>query len=58
MSSEGQTTDLGAIEPSFDLLIAAVVIGVAVIAVAFGMAPTASWLHKRSVAGALSEQGR
>jgi hypothetical protein len=50
--------DLGAIEPSFDLFIAAVVIGVAVIAAAFGIAPTASWLHKRSVARALSEQGR
>jgi ABC-type lipoprotein release transport system permease subunit len=50
--------DLGAIEPSFDLLIAVVVIGVALVAVALGMAPTAWWLHKRSVAGTLSEQGR
>jgi ABC-type antimicrobial peptide transport system permease subunit len=50
--------DLGAIEPSFDLLIAAVVIGIALAAVALGMAPTAWWLHRRSVAGALSEQGR
>jgi ABC-type lipoprotein release transport system permease subunit len=50
--------DLGAIEPSFDLLIAVVVIGVALVAVALGMAPTAWWLHKRSVADTLSEQGR
>jgi ABC-type lipoprotein release transport system permease subunit len=50
--------NLGAIEPSFDLLIAAVVIGMALVAVALGMAPTVWWLHKRSVAGALSEQGR
>ena len=50
--------DLGAIEPSFDLLITAVVIGMALVAVALGMAPTAWWVHKRSVAGALSEQGR
>jgi ABC-type lipoprotein release transport system permease subunit len=50
--------DLGAIEPSFDLLIAAVVTGIALAAVALGMAPTAWWLHRRSVAGALSEQGR
>jgi ABC-type lipoprotein release transport system permease subunit len=50
--------DLGTIEPSFDLLIAAVVIGIALAAVALGMAPTAWWLHKRSVASALSEQGR
>jgi ABC-type lipoprotein release transport system permease subunit len=50
--------DLGAIKPSFDLFIAAVVIGVALVAVALGMAPTAWWLHKRSVASGLSEQGR
>jgi hypothetical protein len=50
--------DLGAIEPSFDLLIAAVVIGIALAAVALGMAPTAWWLHKRSVASTLSEQRR
>jgi ABC-type antimicrobial peptide transport system permease subunit len=50
--------DLGAIEPSFDLLIAIVVAGVALVAAALGMAPTAWWLHKRSVASALSEQGR
>jgi ABC-type lipoprotein release transport system permease subunit len=50
--------DLGAIEPSFDLLIATVVIGIALLAVVLGMAPTAWWLHKRPVAGALSEQGR
>jgi ABC-type antimicrobial peptide transport system permease subunit len=50
--------DLGAIEPSFDLLVAAVVIGIALAAVVLGMAPTAWWLHRRSVAGALSEQGR
>jgi hypothetical protein len=50
--------DLGAIEPSFDLLVAAVVIGIALAAVVLGMAPTAWWLHGRSVAGALSERGR
>jgi ABC-type lipoprotein release transport system permease subunit len=50
--------DLGAIEPGFDLLIAAVVTGVALVAVAGGIAPTAWWLRKRSVASALSEQGR
>jgi len=50
--------DLGAIEPSFDVLIAALVISIALVAVALAMAPTAWWLHKRSVAGALSEQGR
>ena len=50
--------DLGAIEPNFDLLVAAVVIGIALAAVALGMAPTAWRLHKRSVAGVLSEQAR
>ena len=50
--------DLGAIEPSFNSLIAAVVIGIALAAVALGMAPTAWWLYRRSVASALSEQGR
>jgi multisubunit Na+/H+ antiporter MnhC subunit len=50
--------DLGAIEPSFDLLIAAVVIGIALLAVVLGMAPTTWRLHKRSVASALSEQRR
>jgi hypothetical protein len=50
--------DLGTIEPSFNALIAAVVIGIALVSVAVGMAPTAWWLHNRSVAGALSDQGR
>ena len=50
--------DLGAIEPNFDLLIAAVVIGIALAAVALGMAPTVWRLHKRSVAAVLSEQAR
>jgi hypothetical protein len=50
--------DLGAIEPSFDLFIAAVEVGIALAAVALGMAPTAWWLHRRSVASGLSEQGR
>src|SRR5437868_6189328 len=36
--------DLGAIEPSFNLLIAAVVTGIALAAVALGMVPTAWWL--------------
>jgi hypothetical protein len=50
--------DLGTIEPSFDLLIVVIVVGIALAAVALGIAPTAWWLHKRSVASALSEQGR
>jgi ABC-type lipoprotein release transport system permease subunit len=50
--------DLGTIEPRFNGFIAAVVVGMALAAVALGMAPTAWWLHRRSVAGALSEEGR
>jgi ABC-type lipoprotein release transport system permease subunit len=50
--------DLGMIKPSFTALIAAVVIGIALIAVALGVAPTVWWLHKRSVASALSQEGR
>ena len=50
--------DLGAIEPSFNSLIAAVVIGIALVAVALGMAPTAWRLHGRSIAGVLSQEGR
>lgn len=50
--------DLGTIEPRFNVFIAAVVVGMALAAVALGMAPTAWWLHRRSVAGALSEEGR
>ena len=50
--------DLGSVEPRFNLLTAAVVIGIALVAVALGMAPTAWRLHRGSVAGALSEQGR
>ena len=50
--------DLGTVQPRFNLLTAAVVIGIALVAVALGMAPTAWRLHRRSVAGALSEQGR
>jgi len=50
--------DLGTIEPSFDLLIAVVVVGIALAAVALGIAPTAWRLHNRPVASALSEQGR
>jgi ABC-type antimicrobial peptide transport system permease subunit len=50
--------DLGMIEPSFTALIAAVIIGVALIAVALGVAPTVWWLNKRSVASALSQEGR
>jgi sulfite exporter TauE/SafE len=38
--------------------VVAVVVGMALAAVALGMAPTAWWLHRRSVAGALSEEGR
>ena len=50
--------DLGTIQPRFDLLVAAVAIGIALAAVALGMAPTAWRLPKRSVASALSEQER
>jgi ABC-type antimicrobial peptide transport system permease subunit len=50
--------DLGTVQPRFNLLTAAVVIGIALVAVALGMAPTAWRLHQRSVAGVLSEQGR
>jgi tetrahydromethanopterin S-methyltransferase subunit D len=50
--------DLGTVEPSFSLLIATVVIGVAVAAVGLGMAPSACRLHKRPVAGSLSQEGR
>ena len=50
--------DLGTIEPRFDLIIAVVVIGFALAAIALGIAPTAWWLNNRSVASALSEHGR
>ena len=50
--------DLGTIEPSFNTLIAAVLIGLTVVATALGIAPTAWRLHKRSVADALSQEGR
>jgi hypothetical protein len=50
--------DLGTAEPSFSQLIATVVIGVAVVAIALGMAPTSQRLRKRSVAGALSQERR
>ena len=51
------TADLGMIKPSFTALIAAVVTGMAVAAVTLGAAPTLWWLHKRSVASALSQEG-
>jgi ABC-type antimicrobial peptide transport system permease subunit len=50
--------DLGTIEPSFNALTAAVLIGLTLVAIALGMAPTAWRLHRRSVAGALSQEGR
>jgi ABC-type antimicrobial peptide transport system permease subunit len=50
--------DLGTIEPRFNVLIAAVVIGMALVAVALGIAPTAWRLHRRFVAAALSQEGR
>jgi ABC-type antimicrobial peptide transport system permease subunit len=49
--------DLGSIEPKFDALIAAVVVGMALAAVALGMAPTAWRLHRLSIAATLSEEG-
>jgi ABC-type antimicrobial peptide transport system permease subunit len=50
--------DLGTIEPSFNALIAAVLIGLTLVAIALGMAPIAWRLHRRSVADALSQEGR
>jgi hypothetical protein len=50
--------DLGTIAPRFDVLIAGVVAGVAVAAIAFGMAPTAWRLYRHSTAATLSETGR
>jgi ABC-type antimicrobial peptide transport system permease subunit len=50
--------DLGTIEPRFGPLIAAVITGMALLAVAFGGAPTALRLHRRSVAGELSQEGQ
>jgi hypothetical protein len=50
--------DLGTIEPRFSALIAAVIIGMALVAVAVGGAPTARRLHRCSMAGALSQEGR
>jgi hypothetical protein len=40
--------DLGVIEPRFNVLIAAVVIGMALVAIALGTAPTAWRLHRRA----------
>jgi ABC-type lipoprotein release transport system permease subunit len=51
-------TDLGTIEPRFDSLVAGVAAAVGVIPVMLAIAPTAWWLLRRSVAGALSESGR
>jgi len=61
--------DLGVIEPRFNVLIAAVVIGMALVAIALGIAPTAWRLHRRAarstaiarqsaVAPACNESGR
>jgi hypothetical protein len=50
--------DLGTIEPRFSPLIAAVITGMALVAVALGGAPTALRLHRRSVAGELSQEGQ
>jgi ABC-type antimicrobial peptide transport system permease subunit len=50
--------NLGTIEPRFSPLIATVIIGMALVAVALGGAPTALRLHRRSVAGELSQEGR
>jgi ABC-type antimicrobial peptide transport system permease subunit len=48
--------DLGSIEPKFDALIAVVIVGMALAAVALGITPTAWRLHRRSVASTLSEE--
>jgi ABC-type antimicrobial peptide transport system permease subunit len=50
--------DLGTIEPRFNMIIVAVLIGMALVAVALGIAPTAWQLHRRSIGGALSQEGR
>jgi ABC-type antimicrobial peptide transport system permease subunit len=50
--------DLGAIAPRFDVLVAGVVAGVAVAAVALGMTATAWRLYRRPLAMTLSETGR
>ena len=50
--------DLGSIEPRFSPLITAVITGMALLAVALGGAPTALRLHRRSVAGELSQEGQ
>src|SRR5215468_4580564 len=50
--------DLGTIEPRFSPLIAAVITGMALLAVALGGAPTALRLYRRSVAGELSREGQ
>jgi hypothetical protein len=50
--------DLGAVEPKFDALIVTVVAGMALAAVALGMAPTTWNLSKRSVAASLSQERR
>src|SRR6516164_2297682 len=50
--------DLGTIEPSFNAIIAAVLIGFTLVSIALGMAPIAWRLHRRSVADALSQEGR
>jgi len=48
--------ELGTIEPQFDAFIVAVLVGMALIILALGMAPTALQLHRRSVAATLSEE--
>ena len=49
--------DLGTVEPRFSLLIATVVIGIAVVAIALGVTPTLWRLRKRSVVSTLSQEG-
>ena len=49
---------LGTIEPSFNALIAGALIGLTLVAIALGMAPTAWRLRSRSVAVGLSQEGR
>ena len=47
--------ELGTIEPQFDAFIVAVLVGMELMILALGMAPTALQLHRRSVAATLSE---
>ena len=48
--------ELGTIEPKFDVLIVALLAGIALATLALGMAPTVLQLQRRAVAANLSEE--